>query len=114
MELNVDLLITRCLCEKNIIYIYIHTYIYDTQKSLLFIRLYSTHEATVKLFCSSWFLMLVDTSRMCYFFPTTTVITHVITFVHAASWLHSYEAIETCSLSLVFNAALVKSDLFLF
>ena len=33
MELNVDLLITRRLCEKNIIYIYIYTHIYMIHRS---------------------------------------------------------------------------------
>lgn len=45
------------------------------QKSLLFIRLHSPYEATVHLFCSSWFMMM-DKCPVCVIFPTTTIMTH--------------------------------------
>lgn len=57
------------------------------QKSLLFIRLYSTYEATVQLFCSSWFMMM-DKCPVCVIFPTATIMTH--NHIYTCSFLASY------------------------
>lgn len=104
LQLNVDLLKTRRLCEK--------VHVQDIQKPLLFVRLYFTYETP---FLTVLQQLVYDNGQMpsmCCF--SNYHYKNTITYIHATFGFISVKLFKCVHYTFVFNAVSVNGDFFSF